>query len=186
MIRNRNVFLEDFFSATGDAGVMPNLEPVQSAPPPAPTEEPPTSEPIPQLEEVSPEIDDVTNGGGTTTPSEPSYTIEQLEDLAEVLPSSQVPYPVYPPTYVTSPSSPTTVYIDEVTGEQTIIAPPVYTGGGGFGNGAMSEEDIIKGEAGDGNGVVANGDNKGKKKIMLLILLAVVLYFGYRYWKKNK
>lgn len=166
MIRNRNVFIEDFFGADGASIVGASTGGVK--PLTSPTTRPTTS---PALAEISPATPSLSD------PKSPAPVIPRYVPTPSIYPVIY-PTPVSPLVMIQEP-----VYV--IPDESAVTMSPTISngGGGGFGNGSMLEEETGKTEEGARE---MPEDNSGKKKIIALILLAVVLYVAYRYWKKTK
>ena len=184
-MRGRNVFMEDVFVGANGRTVAPPTSPnptgggtTQPMTPikgdplvnPTVTEPEDNTTPIkplaPEITALSPEISDSISDLNQT-----------LNDIKEEIGTVKPYYPpyVYPITH-TRP----VVILDELTGDTTVVGDttPVFTGGGGGGGAMAMEEEPVEEK------IAQPTDNK--KKILWLILIAVAVYFGYRYWKKNK
>lgn len=183
MLRNRNIYIEDFFGADGSsrmavAPVAPATPVVPVAPTPAPPE--PTPDPTEPTTPVSQIGEAPANDIVTTEPStaDPDPLIEELQGIREEL-EDRPNYPVLYPAYYTPVIPRTNPYI--VTDEAVVVtdASPVVSGGfgGGSGGGAIAEEEM-------GEERFPAPKEKNTKALIILVLLAVGAYLAYKYFKK--
>jgi len=182
-MRGRNAYLSDVFFGTAGTTTVP---PTSDTPPTSPIK-PPLLEPTDPSQPVLPLAPELQpNPDAEIAPTTPTTTdplIHELQEIKDVLQTKP-----YHPTYINYPiwTPRPYVLIDDTTGQEVIVGqPPVYTGGGSGGGYVEEYEEETTGDEMVGSGKIAQPvDNK--KKILWLILIAVALYLGYRYWKKNK
>lgn len=189
MYRNRNIYIEDFFGASGTTELTDPiaLDPSTPTDPPPP---PPPSDPVPELEPL-PETELVTNGDSGNGSTDP--LIEELQEIKDVLedqnqPTYIVPPYTYPSTYPLSPLNPPVVTVPIVdTGTGTVVGTTTGYGGGyggGFGGGAMEKQ--MEEEMGGAEKLAQpEVQASSKKNLLWLVLLAIAVYVAYRYFKKK-
>ena len=179
MLRNRNVYIEDFFGADGMMETSTLTPVTTTAPPPPPTET--TVPTIPVSNTVDAPLNDVVTNVGDS--QDPESIVEELQEIRDVLEDQYTRPPAiyYPPSY---PS-----YRPYVVGVNDIITPatteninvntemPEFTkSGGGFGGGSGSratQEDLSE-----------PTQQSSKNNIMWLVLIAIAVYVAYKYLKK--
>jgi hypothetical protein len=179
-MRFRDNFTEEFFGVNGATKVarMATKETMyeNTAPSPALMQELQDS-PVSNVTELEATTDN------TTKEEEPTYTIEEITNIANAI-DSQTVRPIYQVS-----TSPGTSYVDPNTGTliTTPIIPQEIISGGGFGGGMPMEEEPLEVEGGGAGGgkSLEEEENKRKKQMFLWILLLLAVYLGYRYFKKK-
>jgi hypothetical protein len=186
MLRNRNIYIEDFFGATGEVGRA--LPPV--TPPVIPTS------PIPPVTEIQSEPVNEIAPEPTPRPKQPIVTLTDPNltgnvQVPHTLPPTVInnyPYPVVIPRYDPNYIPPSTAVIFEEKDDYGFTQPftaPTGGGGGGFGNGAEIDESTDMDEIETGSESSGQPATSNKKRIIWLIVIAIAVYLGYKYFKKK-